>query len=107
MELQREAFLSIAKSFGLDVHDPHIEELYTYVQKTLPILKCIEDLDLKDLEPAWPLTTLLQTKPQQSTSPRGKGERVKIREASHKSDELIYLSTSQLGRLIKKKKYLL
>jgi aspartyl-tRNA(Asn)/glutamyl-tRNA(Gln) amidotransferase subunit A len=103
MELQREAFLSIAKSFGLDVHDPHIEELYAYVQKTLPILKRIEDLDLKDLEPAWPLTPLLQTKPQQSTSPQGKRERVKVWEASHKSDELIYLSASQLGRLIKKK----
>ena len=69
----------------------------------MPILKRIEDLDLKDLEPAWPLTPLLQTKPQKRTSPRGKGERAKVKDASQKSDELIYLSASQLGRLIKKK----
>ena len=103
MQLQREAFLSIAKSFGLDVHDPHIKELYVYVQKTLPILKRIEDLDLKDLEPAWPLTPLLQTTPRKRTPPRRERERVKIKDASCKSDELFYLSASQLGRLIKKK----
>lgn len=103
MELQRQAFLSIAKSSGLDVHEPHIEELYAYVQKTLPTLKRIEYLDLKDLEPAWPLTPLNQTKPQKGASPQGKRERVKVKEAPQKSDELIYLSASQLSRLIKKK----
>jgi aspartyl-tRNA(Asn)/glutamyl-tRNA(Gln) amidotransferase subunit A len=103
-ELKREAFLSIAKSFGLDIQDPHIEELYAYVQKILPILKRIEALDINDLEPVWPLTSPHQGKPQQTLSPRGKDERIKARKISHKNDELIYLSAGQLARLIKKKK---
>jgi aspartyl-tRNA(Asn)/glutamyl-tRNA(Gln) amidotransferase subunit A len=103
-ELQREAFLSAAKSFGLNVHDPHIEELYAYVQKILPILKRIEALELKDLEPEWPLTPSLRVKtPKKRYSLREKGKRVRVKEASHKTDELIYLSASQLSRLIKKK----
>jgi len=55
-ELKREAFLSMAKTFGLDINDPHIEELYAYVQKILPTLKRIEELDLTDMEPVMPLT---------------------------------------------------
>jgi Asp-tRNA(Asn)/Glu-tRNA(Gln) amidotransferase C subunit len=50
-QLNKELFLSMAKAFGLDIHDPHIEELYTYVQKTLPLLKRFEELDLADMEP--------------------------------------------------------
>jgi len=50
-QLNKEFFLSIAKAFGLDVHDPHIEELYAYVQKTLPALKRFEELDLTGMEP--------------------------------------------------------
>jgi Asp-tRNA(Asn)/Glu-tRNA(Gln) amidotransferase C subunit len=53
-ELKREAFLSVAKGFGLDINDPHIEELYTYVQKILPTLRRIEELDLTDMEPTMP-----------------------------------------------------
>lgn len=53
-ELNKEAFLSVAKAFGLDINDPHIEELYVYVQKILPTLKRIEELDLTDLEPVMP-----------------------------------------------------
>jgi hypothetical protein len=34
-ELGKEAFLSMAKTFGLDTDDPHIEDLYAYVQKVL------------------------------------------------------------------------
>ena len=49
--LEREAFLSVAKAFGLDINDPHIEELYAYVQKILPTLKRIKELDLMDMEP--------------------------------------------------------
>lgn len=49
--LEREGFLSMAKAFGLDTNDPHIEELYAYVQKILPTLKRIEELDLTDMEP--------------------------------------------------------
>jgi hypothetical protein len=58
-QLNKELFLSMAKAFGLDIHDPHIEELYTYVQKTLPVLKRFEELDLTDMEPVMPLTPSL------------------------------------------------
>lgn len=58
-ELNKEAFLSMAKVFGLDINDPHIEELYAYVQKILPNLKRIEELDLTDVEPVMPLTPTL------------------------------------------------
>jgi aspartyl-tRNA(Asn)/glutamyl-tRNA(Gln) amidotransferase subunit A len=102
-ELKRETFLSIAESFGLDIHDPHIEELYAYIQKTLPILKRIGELDIDDLEPAWPLTPLSQDKLQQPLASRGKDKGVKTRKISGKNDELYYLSASQLARLIKKK----
>ena len=50
-QLNKEFFLSVAKAFGLDIHDPHIEDLYTYVQKTLPVLKRFEELDLTGMEP--------------------------------------------------------
>jgi hypothetical protein len=49
--LNKKFFLSVAKDFGLDINDPHIEELYTYVQKTLPLLKRFEELDLTGMEP--------------------------------------------------------
>ncbi len=66
-ELNKEAFLSMAKVFGLDINDPHIEELYAYVQKILPTLKRIEELDLTNGEPVMPLTPTL--------SPKGRGLR--------------------------------
>ena len=53
-QLNKELFLSMAKAFGLDINDPHIEELYTYVQKILPTLKRIKELDLTDMEPMMP-----------------------------------------------------
>jgi Asp-tRNA(Asn)/Glu-tRNA(Gln) amidotransferase C subunit len=53
--LEREAFLSMAQAFGLEINDPHIEELFAYVQKILPTLKRIEELDLTDVEPMIPL----------------------------------------------------
>jgi hypothetical protein len=55
-EFQKEVFLSMAKAFGLDIDDPHIEELYAYVQKILPTLKRIEELNLTDMEPVMSLT---------------------------------------------------
>jgi hypothetical protein len=54
LEFRREPFLALAKAFGLDTEDPHMEELYGFVQKVLPSLKSIEDLDLTGLEPIWP-----------------------------------------------------
>ncbi len=53
-ELNKEAFLSMARDFGLDINDPHIEELYSYFQKIIPTLKRIEELDLTDIEPVMP-----------------------------------------------------
>jgi len=50
-QLNKDFFLSMAKAFGLDIHDPHIEELYTYVQKNVPVLKRFEELDLTGIEP--------------------------------------------------------
>ena len=52
--LDKEAFLSMANAFGLNINDPHIEELYAYVQKILPSLKRIEELDLTEMEPVMP-----------------------------------------------------
>ncbi len=53
-EMEKEVFLSIAKEFGLDLDDPHMEELYAYVQRVLPNLKRIEELNLTGLEPFMP-----------------------------------------------------
>jgi len=50
-QFNKEIFLSMAKAFGLDIHEPHTEELYTYVEKIMPGLKRFEELDLTDLEP--------------------------------------------------------
>ena len=52
--LNREVFLSIAKASGLDTEDPHMEELYSYIQNLLPGLKRIEKLDLRGIEPFMP-----------------------------------------------------
>ena len=51
-ELSREGFLSMAKAAGLDVQDPHMEELYRYVQDLLPAMKSVRELDLTGVEPA-------------------------------------------------------
>jgi aspartyl-tRNA(Asn)/glutamyl-tRNA(Gln) amidotransferase subunit A len=103
-ELSREAFLSMGEAFGLDIRDAHMEELYAYVQKILPVLKRIEELDFNDLEPAMPLTPSPQLKPRKSPPRRGKGKRVKPMRAPDKTDELCYLSAARLAQLIKKRK---
>ena len=54
-ELDKKAFLSMAKAFGLDTNAPHMEELYAYVRKVLPGMKLIEELDLEGIEPVFPL----------------------------------------------------
>ncbi len=52
--MERDVFLSMAKAFGLEIDDPHMEELYSYVQKVLPTFKCIEELNLTGFEPFMP-----------------------------------------------------
>jgi aspartyl-tRNA(Asn)/glutamyl-tRNA(Gln) amidotransferase subunit A len=102
--MEKGTFFSAAKAFGLDIDDPHIEELYIYVQKVFPILKCIEELDLKDLEPVTPLPTLysptrkeLHHKLDRRGMLRGKGKVITG------STEIYSLSAGQLARLIRKK----
>ena len=49
--LNWEVFLHIAKTSGLDIKDPHINDLYAYIGDVFPGLKKIEELDLTDVEP--------------------------------------------------------
>jgi Asp-tRNA(Asn)/Glu-tRNA(Gln) amidotransferase C subunit len=79
-QLNKKLFLSIAKGFGLDINDPHIEELYAYVQKILPTLKRVEELDLTDMEPVMPLTL--------SLSPQGRGLRRELSRTLSRTEKL-------------------
>ncbi len=49
--MNKDIFIEMIKSFGLNLDDTHLDELFTYVQKILPQLKKIEELNIKDLEP--------------------------------------------------------
>lgn len=51
-ELNKEEFLSMAKAAGFDVQDPHMDDLFRYVQDLLPSIKNIYELDLTGIEPA-------------------------------------------------------
>ena len=53
--LSKDTFLCIAEASGLNPRDPHMEELYSYVQSALPPFRSLDRLDLNDLEPAMPL----------------------------------------------------
>ena len=50
--LSKEAFLRIAEEVGLDVNDPHMEDLYPFVQRIVANAKAIEELELTGMEPA-------------------------------------------------------
>ncbi len=50
--LDWDAFLNVAKASGLDVGDPHMQELYAYVQMILPGLSAVHELDLSGVDPA-------------------------------------------------------
>lgn len=52
--LNWEVFLHIAETSGLDIKDPHINDLYAYIEEVFPGLKKIEELDLTDIEPVMP-----------------------------------------------------
>ncbi len=52
--LSREAFLTLAERAGLDPGDPHMEELYRYLQNVLPGLQRLQGLDLTGTEPFMP-----------------------------------------------------
>ena len=51
-KLSKEVFLFIAKASGLDDKDPHMDELFAYVQNELMNLgEALKELDLSDIEP--------------------------------------------------------
>lgn len=54
-KLEIEAFTQILKEFGLELDETHKEELYSYVQKLIPLLKNINELNISDFESFSPL----------------------------------------------------
>ncbi len=48
----RETFLRMAEMEGLDTKDPHMEELYPFVQSVLQSIVPLDELDLTQVEPA-------------------------------------------------------
>ncbi len=63
--LDKETFLSVARASGLNIEDPHIEELYAFLQKVLPSFRTIDQLDLTDVEP---LATFIPGDPEEGRS---------------------------------------
>ncbi len=49
--LSRETFLRMAELAGLDSKDPHMQELYYYVQNVLRGIAPLDELDLTNVEP--------------------------------------------------------
>ena len=47
-----EDFISMARAFGLDIDDPHMEELYAYLPTILPGLKAVQEIELTGVSPA-------------------------------------------------------
>ena len=51
--LSLETFLKIAETSGLDVNDqPHMDELYAFLQTLIPTLRKVRKLGVADAEPA-------------------------------------------------------
>ena len=51
-QLDWDAFVNLAQAAGLDVNDPHINELFDYIHTILPALKAVHELDLAGVDPA-------------------------------------------------------
>ncbi len=49
--LTHEAFIYLANQAGLDTSDPHLEELYPYVQSVLASVGSLQDIDVAGTEP--------------------------------------------------------
>ncbi len=47
-----ETFIKTAQAAGLDTSDPHMEELYAYLQTVLPGLAAVKELDLSGVPSA-------------------------------------------------------
>jgi len=58
-----EGFLSVAQGAGLDVDDPHMQELYDYIQ-----VQAVDELDLSGVDPAmvyFPPQSIISQEPAQ------------------------------------------
>ncbi|MFB3884165.1 MAG: amidase [Thermodesulfobacteriota bacterium] len=106
-ELTKEDFISVSKVFGLNINDPHMEELYVYVRKILPTLKRIEELHLTDMEPTIPRDCFSPSGDDATTSSRGskmtKSSVRKKRVVERDSAGLCFLTAGELSRLIQNK----
>ncbi len=49
--LTRDAFIYLARQAGLDTSDPHLEELYPYVQSVLASVESLQEIDVAGTEP--------------------------------------------------------
>ena len=47
----RQAFLHLAQKAGLDVKNPHMDELFSYTQVVLDSLKSLHDYSVDGFEP--------------------------------------------------------
>ena len=47
----RQAFLHLAKEAGLNIQDPHMDELFSYTQLVLNSLKALHDYSVDGFEP--------------------------------------------------------
>ena len=47
----RHAFLHLAKEAGLDIHSPHMDELFTYTSLVLNSLKSLHNYSVDGIEP--------------------------------------------------------
>ena len=68
--LTREAFIYLAGQAGLDTSDPHLEELFPYVQSVLASLESLQEIDVAGTEPDMAFIPLPQLPPipQQSST---------------------------------------
>jgi hypothetical protein len=49
--LTRDSFMSLAKEAGLDVDDPHMDELFLYTSEMLASLYPLRNVDVVGVEP--------------------------------------------------------
>ena len=43
-------FLNMAKALGFDPDDPHLDDVYPWVERILESLKPLDELDLEDVQ---------------------------------------------------------
>lgn len=50
--LSRESFIHMAKMLGFDTEDPHMDDLYLWVEQVLKGIEPLDELETKGVEPA-------------------------------------------------------